>query len=179
MKTSIIRQFGLLLGTTFVLTSSIIAQSADFLAFQQVKNPIPDYRVDSKGNSTITDPVVSPKTLNSFAGMFKGAANARWFELDNKFLVKFNKDGRETTALFSKKGKHIYTISYGSEKHLPADVRYRIKSSYFDHEITFVIEVNSLGKTAWLAKLEDEKRMITVKVVDDEMEETENYRKSK
>lgn len=179
MKTSIIRQFALLLGTTFVMTGSIIAQSADFLAFQQVKNPIPEYRVDSKGNNTLTDPVVSSKTLNSFAGMFKGAANARWFEVDNKFLVKFNKDGRETTALFSKKGNHIYTISYGSEKHLPADVRYRIKSTYFDYEITHAIEVNSLGKTAWIVKVEDEKHLITVKVVDDEMEETENYRRAK
>ncbi len=179
MKTSIYRQFSLLLITIFVITGNTFSQSSNFLEWQNLKHQIPEYREDSKGNSTLTDPVVSSKTLSAFAGMFKGVTDARWYELDNKFLVKFNKNGRETTALYNKKGMHIYTISYGSEKDLPADVRHMIKSSYFDYEITLVIEVNSLGKTAWIAKVQDETRIITVRVLDGEMEETENYRRAK
>jgi hypothetical protein len=178
MKTPIYRQFSFLLAT-ILIASSTISQSSNFVEFNKLKFSIPYYKEDSKGHRTFSDPVVSSKTLNVFAGMFKGASDVRWFELDNKFLVKFIKDGRETTALYNRKGMHLYTISYGSEKHLPTDLRRRIKSAYFDYLITLVIEVHSLGKTAWIAKVEDENRMITVKVVDDEMEETENFLKSK
>ncbi len=179
MKTSIYRQFGLLLVSIIVITGSTFSQLSNFLEWQNLKHQIADYREDSKGNKTLTDPVVSPKTLNSFEGMFKRATNARWFEVDNKFLVKFTRDGRETTAVYNKKGMHIYTISYGSEKHLPADVRMLVKTNYFDCEITHAIEVNTLGKTAWIVKLEDQSRMITVKVLDDQLEETENFRRAK
>ena len=179
MKTSVLRQFGLVLGATVIMANNLIAQSDEFLALQHVKNPIPDYRENSSGNNTLTDPVVSSKTLSIFAAMFKGASDARWYEIDNKFMVKFDRDGRQTTALFKKNGAHIYTISYGFEKHLPADIRRLVKINYFDFEITNAIEVNTLGKTAWIVKLDDQHSMVTVKVVDDEMEEVENYRKSK
>jgi hypothetical protein len=160
------------------MTSSF-AQSAEFLAFEQVKNPIPEYRVNSAGTNTLTDPVVSSKTLTAFASMFKEASDARWFEIDNKLMVKFDREGRQTTALYNKNGKHIYTISYGTEKDLPKDVRRLVKINYFDFEITRATEVNTLGKTAWIVSLDDHDRLITLKVVDGDMEETENYRKQK
>ena len=178
MKTPIYRQFSFLLAT-ILITGSTFSQSSNFLEGNKLKFSIPDYREDSKGHKTTTDPVVSSKTLNAFASMFKGASDIRWFESDNKFLVKFYKNGRQNTALYNKKGMHLYTISYGTEKHLPVDVRSLVKSTYFDFEITLSIEVNSLGKTAWIAKMENDKRLITVRVLDDEMDEIENFRKSK
>lgn len=179
MKASIYRRVGLYLVTTFIVSNISFSQSLNFMQWHNPKFPIPDYREDNGGNKTYTVPFVSSKTLDAFAKMFKGASDVRWFELDNKFLVKFRKDGRENTALFNAKGMHIYTISYGSEKNLPMDIKQRVKTAYFDYLITLVVEVNSLGATAWITKLEDKKRIIILKVADDEMEETENYLKSK
>jgi hypothetical protein len=177
MKTPIIRRLSMLLSTTFLVAGNF-AQSTDMLSSQQLTSLFSS-EANIESTNLFADPVISSKTLSAFAGMFKGASDAHWYAVENKFLVKFSADGRESTALFNKKGDHLYTISYGFEKHLPAAVRKLVKINYFDYEITRAIEVNSLGKTAWIVKLEDANRMITVKVAGGEMEETENYRKSK
>jgi hypothetical protein len=179
MKTSVYRQAALSLLFFFAFYGNSFAQSSNFLHLQSPKFPIPEYREDNMGNKTTSVPLVSSKALNAFREMYKGVSDIQWFELDDKFLVKFKKDNRENSALFNAKGMHIYTISYGSEKHIPSEIRQRIRSTYFDFQITLVAEVNSMGKTAWIVKLEDKKSIIIVKVVDDEMEETENFLKPK
>ena len=173
--------FASLAGSFFALavTATTFAQNSNSLFSPNVKNPIPEYRELSNGNAANSDPVVSSKVLNTFAGMFKNAVDVRWYEVDQKFLAKFKQNGRETNALFDTKGTMLYTISYGNEKHLPADVRRLVRSNYFDYEVIYTAEVNSLAKIAWVVKLEDSNSIIIVKIFDGEMEETENYRKSK
>ncbi len=173
--------FANLAGTllALVVTATPFAQNSNSPFRPDLKNPIPETRENTNGDRRFSDPVINSKILDAFASKFKNATDARWYEADNKFLVKFNRDGRKTTALFTKKGMHVYTISYGSEKHLPADVRKLVKINYFDCEITHAIEVNTLGKTAWVIKLEDANSLIVVKVVDGEMEETEHFRRAR
>jgi len=175
MKPLIYRRFSLLLAAAIVSANSLFAQSTDFIAMYNVKNPIPEMLYNESG----ADPVVSSKILSAFSGLFKNATDIRWFELDDKYMVKFSQGGRATRALYDKKGTLVYSIAEGNEKSLPTDLRKMVKASYIDFDITKAIEVTTLGKTAWIVKLEDETQLITVKIVEGEMEETENFHKSK
>ena len=122
---------------------------------------------------------VSAKVNKSFGQYFKGATHLRWYQLEKNFLVKFIQNDQENRALFTKNGSLIYHISYGSEKHLPADVRNQIKSTYFDQNITRVLKVNQDRRNIWVVSLEDAKDYVMVRVEDGEMEETQRMQKSK
>lgn len=175
MKPLIYRRFSMLLVTAIVSANSLVAQSTDYIAMYNVKNPIPEMAYNVNG----AEPVISSKILSAFSGLFKNATDARWFEVEDKFLVKFSQNGRSTRALYDKKGALVYSIAEGNEKSLPADLRRMVKANYIDFDITHAFEVNTLGKTAWIVKLQDDTYMVAVKIVDGEMEETENYRISK
>jgi hypothetical protein len=170
-----------LAGTFLALavTATPFAQNSNSPFRPDLKNPIPEFSENFKGNHVTYDPVVNSKVLNAFAVTFRNVADATWYEVDQKFLARFNKDGRECSALFNPKGMLLYNIAYGTEKHLPNDVRKLVRTNYFDHEMIYTAEVNSLGKTAWVIKLQDANSIIVVKVVDGEMEETEHFSRLK
>jgi hypothetical protein len=122
---------------------------------------------------------VSAKVNKAFSQYFKDATHLRWYEIDKKFLVKFIQNDQENRALFTGKGQLVYHISYGIEKHLPADVRHLIKSNYYDQSITRVLKVNQEQRNIWVISLEDVKEHIMVRVEDMELEETQRMQKSK
>lgn len=83
-------------------------------------------------------------------------------------------EGTNRRALFTQKGKLIYSINYGSEINLPIDIRKIVKSTYYDYNIISAIEVNQNKKIVWVVKLAGFKKTISVRVENGEMEEIEN-----
>ncbi len=122
---------------------------------------------------------VSAKVNKAFEQYFKGASHQRWHQLEKNFLVKFIQHDQENSALFTKNGQLVYHVSYGTEKHLPSDVRGLVKSTYYDQSITRVIKVNQDKRNIWVVSLEDAKEYVMVRVEDMEMEETQRQQKSK
>jgi hypothetical protein len=130
--------------------------------------------------SASTSPVnVSARLNKAFSQVFQNATNLRWYELENKFLVKFIMDDRENRALFTRKGTLVYHVAYGSEAFLPGDVRHLVKSNYYDQAITRVLKVEQDKRTIWIISLEDVKDYIWVRVEDKEIEETKRIHKDK
>jgi hypothetical protein len=123
-------------------------------------------------------PEVNPVVINTFRKNYSHSNDVRWTAVDNNYLATFTNDERMTRILFDKKGNVIYSITNGTVKNLPSDTRKMIRSIYYDFDITLVSEVHSLGKTAWIINMEDEKNIVIAKVADDEVVETGHYRKS-
>ncbi len=121
---------------------------------------------------------VSARVNKSFNQYFKGASYQRWYQLDKNFLVKFIQNEQENRALFTKNGSLIYHISYGTEKHLPANVRGLVKSNYYDQNITRVLKVNQDKRNIWVISMEDAKDIVMVRVEDMELEETQRMHKT-
>ena len=121
----------------------------------------------------------STKIYRGFLGYFKNASNLNWYQVKNNFLVKFEENGLENTALFTKTGQLVYHICYGTEKLLPRNIRQLVKSNYYDQIITRVLKVNQDRRNMWVVYMEDDSEYIMVRVEDMELEETKRMTKTK
>ena len=120
----------------------------------------------------------SAKIQTEFDKLFTNAENVSWIALDKEFVARFSMNDQNHQALLNKKGALIYHISYGSEKNLPVDVRKLVKSTYFDYSITRTFKVEEDRRTIWVVNMEDDKKLIVVRVENGEMEEVSNLLKS-
>ena len=120
---------------------------------------------------------VDAKALRHFATLYENASEIRWAILPGGFRVHFVNAGIDTRIYYTKKGAPEATVRYYFEKDMPHEVRHIIKTTYYDFSIFCVTEITMAGKTAYLVKIEDRTCWKTVKVVDNEMEITENIQK--
>ena len=68
-------------------------------------------------------------------------------------------------------------LRHYNEEKLPAEIRHRVKSNYYDFSIYHVSEIRYNGKTAWYVTIEDKTCWKKIKVLDSEMEVVEVYSK--
>ncbi|MGC4038317.1 MAG: hypothetical protein QM764_20305 [Chitinophagaceae bacterium] len=127
--------------------------------------------------ATGNSPLSTTRASRDFSSRFKNAGNAKWYEMKNGLIAKFDENGKAIKAFYDRNGRWFYTIATYGESKLPVDVRKQVKSVYYDYTIDVVIEVNVDDKTAYLVKMEDEKTLKTIRVVDGEMDVYEDYLK--
>lgn len=124
---------------------------------------------------------INNKVQKSFDQYFAGVTRQYWSEVGRDFHNSFYLNGVHNCALFSKNGRLIYSISYGSEKDLPADLRKIIKREYYDYDITMAIEVKvkEQDRNIWVVNMEDDTTYLTIRVEDGEMEQVQEFEKPK
>jgi hypothetical protein len=134
---------------------------------------LPDVTVTSTTN-------VSKKVADIFKATFPDAENATWSKLNKDFLVDFITKDLKNRVLFQRNGSIVYHIKYGHEKNLPEEVRKLIKStySYVDLNITNAINVQEDRRNIWVVNLEDNKKLVVVRVEEGELEEVSSLNKS-
>jgi len=133
---------------------------------------------NNNDSSRLRSNEVSRKAIQHFNELYKNS-NPSWQRLGNNFLATLVQDNKYIKALFAPNGFLYYHISSGSERDMPGDVRRLVKSTYFDYTITSVKQVTSDNKTAWLVNMQDDRDLVIIKVVDNQMEEVEQYTLSK
>jgi hypothetical protein len=122
--------------------------------------------------------VVSKKVSESFASLFKGAVAPKWFEYDKNYIVDFIMNNQINKAAFTKKGRLVYHMIFGDEKHMPADIRTIVKSKYFDFAINSTLKVSIGEKSAWIINIEDASQYFVLRVVDGSMDVLDSVKKS-
>ena len=149
----------------------VIFAGASFAQEETSLKELPAVAITSSTN-------VSAKVNKAFSQYFKGASHLRWYQLEQKLLVKFIQNDQENRALFTKNGQLVYHISYGEEQHLPVEIRNLIKGTYYDQKITRVLKVNQDKREIWVVSMEDAKDFIMARVEEMELEETQRMAKS-
>ena len=127
---------------------------------------------------TATTKKLPEKVWKNFRDYFENATDPKWYEMNKSYLAEFMMDNKDNHALFNKKGKLIYHISYGYENSLPEDLRNQVKAGYADYNITRAIKVNEANRTIWVVNVEDAKNLIMVRLENGEMEEVKRYEKA-
>lgn len=119
---------------------------------------------------------VKARVMRTFLNLFDDAAEVRWSVSNAHYLASFIKGDRLCRALFTKKGRLIYTIRTGTEKDLPPDAHKLIKSNYVDYTIGAVQELDENGIKAWVVNLEDPDNLIIARVTDGRLDELQHYK---
>ena len=169
---------GLLLTWTITSSYSQSSKGIGHMKFSQE-----DFNLSAEEGNTaenlapIAPDYINTKAVKAFAKTFKNVPDARWFQLKDGFVAKFNSGGIETRAYYTKKGHDAGIVRSYLEDKLPSDVRHLIKSTYYDFSIYHINEVSVNGKTAYLVKMQDNTSWKTIKVIDGEMEVTEEFKK--
>jgi hypothetical protein len=121
---------------------------------------------------------ISTKAVRSFLRDYGTIAGAKWTRSANgSFVVYFMSKGIKNRVSYGKSGVYEFTIRDYDEEKLPTEVRKLIRSNYYDFNIYHVREIGIKGTIAFILKLEDKTSWKTIKVVDGEMEVTEQYSK--
>jgi hypothetical protein len=119
---------------------------------------------------------VNQRISKAFNNDFKDALNPRWFEINKRYLVKFISAEQKNTALYNKRGYLIYHIAYGTEKHLPTNVRDQIKTQYPRATITNTIYVNQANRKIWVINLEEGNELVLTRIEDDQLDEVQRLK---
>ena len=130
-------------------------------------------------DGSLAESRVSEKALIAFSKSFPDATNAKCSRFEKKYGVDFIKNEKQHKCLYNVKGNLIYSLSYGSEKDLPRDIRREVKREYIDYDITQAIEANEDNRDVWIVNLDDANSFITVAVENGSIEELSHYKKSK
>ena len=125
-----------------------------------------------------TTSAVTTSVYSSFRRAFPDAEDLRWYKYDRDYLAKFFMKDMDHNALFKKNGVMKYDISYGYEKHMPVEIKEDVLKSYDNYKIIRAIRVKANERDIWVVKLEGERKYLTVRVEDGEMDEVESFYKT-
>jgi hypothetical protein len=108
---------------------------------------------------------ISTKAVRNFKNAFKNVRDEKWYEMPDGFRANFTLGSIRHRLDYDKKGNWLHTIRYYDEKNLPTDVRRLVVSTYLDHKITCVEEVEtSLNNLFYVIHLEGQANWINIKV---------------
>jgi hypothetical protein len=163
----------LLFASSLFSTIAGVAQSdVSFASVNSSKKPI----VEIATGTTL--PVIKETTLASFHSSFPDAKNVAWFDMDNGVLyVVFNTPGKANRAVFDKKGKLIYSLSYYFKEMLPLSVLQNVKANFCGKSIFGVTEIRKDHETVYEIVLEDETSWTHIKIAGDEITKENVWRK--
>ena len=169
-------------GLLLVLTISNMIHAQSFANAAKPKKQAEKIIAESDSevkNDSIVWNGINTNALRNFIRKYENVSNAKWFQSANGFFVAyFVRDDIASWVFYNKRGDYERMIRSYNEEKLPADVRHLVKSTYYDFTIYYVTEINSDRKTAYHVKMADKTSWKTIKIVDGEMEITEEYIKS-
>ena len=114
-----------------------------------------------------------------FQKLFSNAENISWYNVKKNFGATFTINDLRYRVLLNQKGKLMFKITYGKEKHLPPDIRKMVKRYYVEFFIKAASLVEEADRKIWVINLEDDSKYVIVRVEDNEIAENMNYKKQK
>ena len=121
---------------------------------------------------------LNQKATRDFKKTFRDVNNEKWYTIKNGFLAEFSLNTTKNRVVYDKKGNWKYTVSYYEEKSLPAEIRAIVKPAYYDYTISRVEEVHANDKIIYMVHLQNDSRLKTVRICDEEMDLIEDLPKS-
>ncbi|HKZ65937.1 MAG TPA: hypothetical protein VJ111_06270 [Chitinophagaceae bacterium] len=137
----------------------------------------PDLLSEKNNNVPALMREISIKAVRNFTKEYKNVSNVKWFQSAGGFVVYFNMDGIKTKVYYNNKGNYECEVRNYYEDRLPVEVRHLVRSNYYDFSIHSVTEISAKNKIAYVVKLESKTAWKAIKVVDNEIEVTQEYKK--
>ena len=163
-----------------IFGNTVFAQS-DLIASNPVTSPVgeSEYISNEVKTNKLNAEAISSKVMRSFVKAFDKTENVNWYDDKGYHLASFQSDDRRALAWFNKKGYMSNSILYGTEKHLPAAEKQQLQSAYEDYDIIATQEVMSRNTTAWIVVVQNEKKLIRLRLMGGEIEQLEKIQRTK
>lgn len=115
---------------------------------------------------------VHPNVVKAFEQKFKNATPLEWSQAkEGSVVVKYKQNNQTQYAVFTPSGKFLRQFTYGTERDLPVAVKNLFKYKYNTGTVVNVSNVKENGRDIWVIYAEQNKRPLTVKIEDGEIEE--------
>lgn len=122
---------------------------------------------------------INSKVMKSFRKSYSAVSMVEWFEVDNLYVARFKDKGKSIKVYYTPKGEEFAVVSTYDEKQMPSEIRKLVKSTYYDFTITQIIEIGVEGKIAYLVQMTDEYTLLTIRILDMEMNVYSEFNKSR
>jgi ABC-type Fe3+-hydroxamate transport system substrate-binding protein len=126
---------------------------------------------------TVVTSNINSNVISAFESSFKNAVNPMWYKIGEKFLVKFTESNLPHHACYHKNGALVYNITFGNEGTIPTDVKRLVTDNYYSYNIVAATNVQDNNRNVWVIKLEDQKRLVSVLVENDDVMEVSRLQK--
>lgn len=163
-----------------VSTSAAYAQNQTSVAKLQLKPGIihAPQASEEKENDRILPDKLNTRAARDFTKTYNNATHVNWYRCGDGFVAYFiPANDVKTKVYYDKKGNYQCKVRSYAEDRLSPEIRHQVKSNHYDFNIFRVTEIHAKNKTAFIIKLEGKTSWKTIKVVDNEMEATEEYKK--
>jgi len=118
---------------------------------------------------------VTKRALKDFSESNKSAINTDWYKVPGGFIAHYSTPDVDTKVVYDNKGRWQYNFCTYMEDRLPPAIRHIVKKAYYDYRILVCYAYEITGGPVYIIKMEDSKTIKTVKILNDEMVETESY----
>lgn len=156
------------------MKKQILSAITAIAAFVCITNTVQAQQPDNKNlpDVKVTSTIVKmdERVWNTFQDEFKGATNITWYKVDKDYLVKFILNDIAQKVLYNKKGQQLYHISYCEETSMPAAIISRLTKQFKGFTIKLSLKVEEDNRTIWVVNMENETKLLFVRVEDGEVE---------
>jgi hypothetical protein len=121
---------------------------------------------------------INVRAMRDFVNRYGDAADALWHQTNNNYVAVFVRDGIQHRVIYTSRGDLSYVMKYYEESNMPRNIRAQIKSTYYDHKIFIVQEIESPDHpTIYIVNLQGDGEWKKVKLCQGEMEVLEDHKK--
>jgi len=99
---------------------------------------------------------VNINAMRHFIRSYKNVSGERWFKTKDGYIANFLLKGIDTRIAYDDKGRWLYNLLAYTEDRLPHDIRHRVKSEYYDDNISEINQFELRDKTVYIIILKDQ-----------------------
>jgi hypothetical protein len=133
---------------------------------------------DLSGSNALYVNAVNAKATKDFKSCYSGVFNEEWYTIPGGYLSYFQIDGYGDRAIYDNHGHWMGSLKFYGENMLPKDIRWLVRTNYFDFSITLVEEVRVPNKLEYFIHLEDKSSAKILRVTTEgDMEVFQEYDK--
>jgi hypothetical protein len=158
-----------------IFCSSSFSYSQSDVAYQSKKLQGDFTKLLGANFSEVRANDVNLKAMRDFNKQFSSVTTEKWYKISDGIVASFTEKEIETKVHYDLSGGWHCTLRTYNENQLPFDVRDLVKSKYYDYNILVVYEITYPGSLTYILKIEDSKKIKTLKVADGEMEVIGDY----
>jgi len=168
-----------------ISSKTSIAQSKNDLVFNDTSDAgdmsleSPDKNKSERKLTYVKVTQVNINAVRHFIRSHKNVSDERWFKTKDGYIANFLSKGIDTRIVYDDKGRWLYNLLVYTEDKLPLDIRHRVKSEYYDDNITEIRQYETRDKTVYIVLMKDQQSNTKIlKVSDDELKDVTPHGKN-